>query len=75
MEAPKDYFKEVYATVHANGGVCIADEVQAGLCRTGRMWGFEHYDVIPDIVTPGKPMGDGQPTNPQPTNRVGPAFH
>jgi 4-aminobutyrate aminotransferase-like enzyme len=46
LEAPKDYFKEVYARVRANGGVCIADEVQTGLCRTGRMWGFEHYDVI-----------------------------
>ena len=61
LEAPKDYFKEVYTRVRNAGGVCIADEVQAGLCRTGRMWGFEHYDVVPDIVTLGKPMGDGHP--------------
>ena len=61
LEAPPDYFKEVYQRVRARGGLCIADEVQAGLARTGRMWGFEHYDVVPDIVTLGKPMGDGHP--------------
>jgi 4-aminobutyrate aminotransferase-like enzyme len=61
LEAPADYFRRVYEKVRAAGGVCIADEVQAGLARTGRMWGFEHYDVVPDIVTLGKPMGDGHP--------------
>lgn len=61
LEAPHDYFKGVYKAVRAAGGVCIADEVQAGLARTGKMWGFEHYDVVPDIVTLGKPMGDGHP--------------
>ena len=61
LEAPKDYFQETYARVRGAGGLCIADEVQAGLARTGRMWGFEHYDVVPDIVTLGKPLGDGHP--------------
>ncbi|BFM14716.1 aspartate aminotransferase family protein [Maricurvus nonylphenolicus] len=61
LEAPKDYFKKVYHKVRQAGGLCIADEVQPGLCRTGKWWGFEHYDVIPDIVTLGKPMGDGHP--------------
>jgi 4-aminobutyrate aminotransferase-like enzyme len=61
LEAPPDYFRRVYEKVRAAGGVCIADEVQAGLARTGRMWGVEHYDVVPDIVTCGKPMGDGHP--------------
>ena len=41
--------------------MCIADEVQAGFCRTGKMWGFEHFDVVPDIVTLGKPMAAGHP--------------
>ncbi|MBW2463100.1 MAG: aminotransferase class III-fold pyridoxal phosphate-dependent enzyme [Deltaproteobacteria bacterium] len=59
--APPDYFERAYAKVRAAGGLCIADEVQAGLCRTGRWWGFEHYDVVPDIVVLGKPMGDGHP--------------
>lgn len=61
LEAPPDYFEKVYAKVRAAGGLCIADEVQAGLSRTGRNWGFEHYNVVPDIVTLGKPMGDGHP--------------
>ena len=61
LEAPADYFQQVYARVRAAGGVCIADEVQAGFARTGTMWGFEQYDVVPDIVTMGKPMGNGHP--------------
>ncbi|MCY1294750.1 2,2-dialkylglycine decarboxylase [compost metagenome] len=61
LEAPVDYFQRVYASVHAAGGLCIADEVQSGLARTGDMWGFEHYGVVPDIVTLGKPMGAGHP--------------
>ena len=61
LEAPQDYFIDVYGKVRARGGLCIADEVQAGLARTGTLWGFEHYGVVPDIVTLGKPMGDGHP--------------
>ena len=61
LEAPADYFRLAYEHVRAAGGLCIADEVQAGLARTGRWWGFEHYGVVPDIVTLGKPMGDGHP--------------
>lgn len=61
IEAPEDYFREIYKKVREAGGLCIADEVQAGLCRTGKYWGFEHYGITPDIVTLGKPMGDGHP--------------
>lgn len=61
LEAPKDYFQHIYRKVRAAGGLCIADEVQAGVCRTGKFWGFEHYDVVPDIVFTGKPLGSGFP--------------
>ncbi|WP_432181798.1 aminotransferase class III-fold pyridoxal phosphate-dependent enzyme [Streptomyces sp. NBC_00063] len=61
LEAPEDYFRLAYAHVRAVGGLCVADEVQAGLARTGHWWGFQHYGVVPDIVTLGKPMGDGHP--------------
>ncbi|MGI9284200.1 MAG: aspartate aminotransferase family protein [Pseudomonadales bacterium] len=61
LEAPADYFQHVYRKVRAAGGLCIADEVQAGVCRTGTFWGFENYDVIPDIVFTGKPFGGGYP--------------
>jgi len=69
LEAPADYFTEVYRRVRARGGLCIADEVQAGLARTGKMWGFQHYDVVPDIVTLGKPLGDGHPIGAVVTSR------
>ncbi|NNL84649.1 MAG: aspartate aminotransferase family protein [Myxococcales bacterium] len=47
--------------VREAGGVFIADEVQSGFGRTGRMWGHEWSEVVPDIVTLGKPMGNGHP--------------
>ena len=53
-----------YRHVREAGGVCIADEVQVGFGRVGsHMWAFQLYgdDVIPDIVTIGKPMGNGHP--------------
>jgi len=62
LTAPPNYFKQVYQQIRAAGGLCVADEVQSGLCRLGEnMWGFEDSAVIPDIVTMGKPIGDGHP--------------
>ncbi len=59
---PPDYLKHAYAHVRAAGGVCIADEVQAGFGRTGtHYWGFETQGVIPDIVTMAKGIGNGVP--------------
>ena len=45
LNAPADYFQQVYQRVHAAGGLCIADEVQAGVCRTGKFWGFENCSI------------------------------
>ena len=51
-----------YKSARAAGGVCIADEVQIGMGRVGEhFWGFELHGVIPDIVTIGKPLGNGHP--------------
>ncbi|ONI87035.1 aspartate aminotransferase family protein [Actinosynnema sp. ALI-1.44] len=48
--------------VRAAGGVYVADEVQSGFGRTGSgWWGFSRHDVVPDLVTLGKPMGNGIP--------------
>ena len=59
---PDGYLKHVYEHVRGAGGLCIADEVQAGLGRTGtHYWGFETQDVIPDIVTMAKGIGNGCP--------------
>jgi len=62
LTPPPEYLQNVYRQVRAAGGLVVADEVQSGLCRLGdHMWGFEDSSVIPDIVTMGKPMGDGHP--------------
>jgi len=59
---PKNYMKEAFQNVRNAGGVCIADEVQVGFGRVGtHFWGFETQGVVPDIVTLGKPIGNGHP--------------
>jgi 4-aminobutyrate aminotransferase-like enzyme len=47
--------------VRQAGGLFIADEIQAGLCRTGHWWGYESTGFVPDIVSMGKPLGNGFP--------------
>jgi 4-aminobutyrate aminotransferase-like enzyme len=59
---PQGYLEESYRHVREAGGLCIADEVQTGFGRVGtHFWGFETQGVIPDIVTMGKPIGNGHP--------------
>jgi acetylornithine/succinyldiaminopimelate/putrescine aminotransferase len=48
------------ACVHA-GALLILDEVQAGFGRTGTLWGFEHFGIVPDILVLGKALGGGLP--------------
>lgn len=60
-DIPPDFMKGAATLVRNAGGLFIADEVQAGFCRTGRWWGYETSDFVPDIVTMGKPMGNGMP--------------
>ncbi|MGB2964143.1 MAG: aminotransferase class III-fold pyridoxal phosphate-dependent enzyme [Anaerolineales bacterium] len=60
--SPKGYLKTLFTKTHDAGGLCLADEVQGGFGRLGQhFWGFQFDDVIPDIVTMGKPMGNGHP--------------
>jgi len=59
---PAGFMAKALAHVHAAGGYFIADEVQAGFGRLGsHMWGHQKLGVVPDIVTLGKPMGNGHP--------------
>jgi acetylornithine/N-succinyldiaminopimelate aminotransferase len=43
------------------GTLLILDEIQSGFGRTGRLWGFENFDIVPDIVLLGKALGGGMP--------------
>jgi 4-aminobutyrate aminotransferase-like enzyme len=58
---PPGFLAKAVKHVRDAGGFFIADEVQAGFGRTGQMWGHEVAGVVPDIVTLGKPMGNGHP--------------
>ena len=61
---PAGYLRKCHEAVRAAGGVCVADEVQVGFGRLGsHTWGFQLAgpDVVPDIVTMGKPVGNGYP--------------
>ncbi len=62
VELPGNFLKEAYHYVHSAGGICVADEVQTGCGRCGdHFWAFQEHDVVPDIVTIGKPIGNGHP--------------
>ncbi len=59
---PPGFLRRVADVAHAAGALFIADEVQAGFGRTGAaMWGYQRHGIEPDLVTMGKPMGNGVP--------------
>ena len=58
---PTGFLAPAVETIRRAGGLYIADEVQAGLGRTGTMWGFSRHGVTADLVTLGKPLGNGHP--------------
>ncbi len=62
VELPDGFLAKSYKYIRAAGGICISDEVQTGCGRMGKtFWGFQLHNVIPDIVTIGKPLGNGHP--------------
>ena len=59
---PAGFLAPIPEIVHGAGGLYIADEVQSGFGRTGtHLWGYQRHGIMPDIVTMGKPMGNGLP--------------
>ncbi|HEV7321243.1 MAG TPA: aspartate aminotransferase family protein [Ensifer sp.] len=61
-ELPTAFLDGAVAAVKKAGGLVIADEVQPGFGRTGgHMWGHQKAGIVPDVVTLGKPMGNGHP--------------
>ncbi len=58
---PPGFMQKAAELVRKAGGVVIADEVQAGYCRSGNWWGYQTSEFVPDIATMGKPMGNGLP--------------
>lgn len=56
---PPGFWKQVREACNRHGALLIMDEIPTGLGKTGRMFAFEHDDVIPDIVILGKALGGG----------------
>ncbi|UTR11969.1 4-aminobutyrate--2-oxoglutarate transaminase [Evansella sp. LMS18] len=57
----KRFVQAVYEECQKHGIMFISDEIQAGFSRTGRYFGIEHFDVVPDLITVSKSMGAGVP--------------
>lgn len=61
IQPQNDYLKKVKARCEEVGALLILDEIQPGFGRTGKLFGFENFDMVPDIVVMGKGMGGGMP--------------
>ena len=61
IQPQNDFLKKVRARCTEVGAMMILDEIQPGFGRTGTLFGFQNYDVVPDIVAMGKGMGGGMP--------------
>jgi putrescine aminotransferase len=56
---PDDFWPRIRAATKKYGVLLIADEVQTGLARTGKLWGVNHWDITPDIIATAKSLGGG----------------
>ena len=57
----KDWIQALQNKCKQTGTLFILDEIQAGFARTGKLWGFQNFDVTPDILLLGKALGGGMP--------------
>jgi 4-aminobutyrate aminotransferase / (S)-3-amino-2-methylpropionate transaminase / 5-aminovalerate transaminase len=58
---PPNYFQELSRICHDNGILFVADEIQSGMGRTGKMFAIEHWNVEPDMIVVGKSLAAGMP--------------
>ena len=61
IEPKNNYLAKVKKQCEEVGALLILDEIQPGIGRTGKLFGFEHYHCIPDILVTGKGLGGGMP--------------
>lgn len=60
---PKDLIQKIVTNIRENGGIIIANEVTTGTGRTGKWFGYQHYEIVPEIVAIGKGLGNGYPVS------------
>ncbi len=71
----EQYIKDIEALCREKDILFMVDEVQGGLCRTGKFWAFQNFDVKPDILTMAKALANGLPMGAMlTTNTVNPGF-
>ncbi|HBE17856.1 MAG TPA: aspartate aminotransferase family protein [Cyanobacteria bacterium UBA11149] len=56
---PKDFYRNFIPELQQRGILVIADEIQVGMYRTGKLFAFEHFDIVPDIITLSKSFTNG----------------
>ncbi len=61
VQPENDYLKKVRKRCDEVGALLILDEIQPGFGRTGKLFGFQNYDIVPDVIVMGKGMGGGMP--------------
>jgi 4-aminobutyrate aminotransferase/diaminobutyrate-pyruvate transaminase/4-aminobutyrate aminotransferase/(S)-3-amino-2-methylpropionate transaminase len=59
--APVEYMQQLRQWCDRHQALLVCDEVQAGFGRTGKLWGFEHYSIVPDLTTFGKGISSSLP--------------
>lgn len=57
----KEWMTKLRKRCRETGTLLILDEIQTGFGRTGKLWGFEHFDIVPDVLLLGKALGGGMP--------------
>ena len=60
---PQDLITKITNEIHKNGGLVVCNEITTGIGRTGHWFGYNHYNLIPDIVAIGKGLGNGYPVS------------
>lgn len=61
IQPENDFLRKVRQRCDEMGALLIIDEIQPGFGRTGKLFGFEHFGIVPDIIIVGKGMGGGMP--------------
>jgi acetylornithine/N-succinyldiaminopimelate aminotransferase len=57
----KEWMQALRKKCNETGALLVLDEIQTGFGRTGKLWGFEHFEITPDILLLGKALGGGMP--------------
>jgi acetylornithine/N-succinyldiaminopimelate aminotransferase len=61
LPATAEFFREIRRVCDETGALMVCDEVQTGMGRTGKIWGYQQLEVEPDVITSAKALGGGVP--------------